>query len=327
MTAAFMLALLLPSPVPGDAVEPFAMPALDGPVYEWNPGRVTVLCAFAYWCDTWKTQSDRLTTARSRCKGQEVDFVAVSVDGHWTDVDKKGDWSQKLTDVGGKWSVRHGIDRVPYTLVLDRAGVVVWAGYGISLSDDIVRAVQGALEETPSHKGVLYLTFDDFPAPTGNTELLDALRGADVAATFFVVGESAVGQEPLLRRTVMDGHELAVHCWKHEEKGSDPERCRDWLAQTLGATPEWLRRVGSNKVTDFAGHAFAAPLVDPYDYQRPGLNELRRRVMSRLKPGAVIQLHAGVPETVELVPVLAEGARRLGYSFEKLPVAEGKTPR
>ena len=220
------------SPVKGDHIGPFAMPALEGPVLEWRPGRVTVLCAFAYWCDTWKTQSDRLLSLQGTFKGQQVDFLAISVDGLWTDVDRRRPWSERLVDVGGKWSEQHGIDRIPYTLVLDRTGTVVWTGFGISRSDDVKLAIDSALSPGSTYQEkVLYLTFDDFPAEEGNDELLDALRLADVTATFFVVGESGAKRTDALRRAVRDGHGLQVHAWKHSLTGSEPERCKDWMKQ------------------------------------------------------------------------------------------------
>jgi peptidoglycan/xylan/chitin deacetylase (PgdA/CDA1 family) len=318
---ALALALVLSQrpPVVGDRVAQFELPSLEGPIVAWEPGRTTVVCAFAYWCDTWKEQSERLLEAQTRLLGRGVEFLAVSVDGKWSEVDKKPAWSQRLLDVGGSWSQRIGVDRVPYTIVVSPEGKVVWSSPGIVRPDDLVAAVERAgLAEEPGERA-LYLTFDDFPAASGNERLLDALRALEVKATFFVVGESALGQEPLLRRAQDEGHTLAVHAWRHETTGSEPERCRAWLKEAIGTDPRWLRRVGSNKVEEFSGEALRLPVVDPYDYKRPGLAELARRTIPRLKPGAVVQLHAGVEESVAFLPELVARARELGYRFEPLP--------
>lgn len=319
LAATLALAMRGGPPLKGDHLAPFAMKEPSGTIVQWKPGKVTVLCAFAYWCDTWKTQRVRLIESRKKLVGLPVDFLGVSVDGHWLEVDRKADWSRRLIDVGSRWSTAHGIDRVPYTLVIDGSGTVVWTGYGISRSDDIVRAVRSAFADPSDENGTVYLTFDDFPAKKGNAELLDMLRREHVQASFFVIGQDAVADPKWIRRAKEEGHGLEVHGWSHTTTGSDPSRCRTWLEQQIGKKPRWLRGPGSSVVQDFDGVALKLNEIDPYDFLRPGVGELERRVMGKLKPGSILHLHAGVADSVAALPDIIRRGKAMGLTFARLP--------
>ena len=319
ISALILLASAINPPLKGDVMAHFEVSEPGVGVYQWRPGRVTVLCAFAYWCDTWKTQRERLMATREKMTGVPVDYLAVSVDGQWMEVDKKANWSRRLIDSGSHWSSSIGIDRVPYTMVIDESGTVRWAGYGISRSDDIVHAIRESVSGATSASNTVYLTFDDFPAKSGNEELLDTLRQAEVHASLFVIGENAEREPKWTKRAAEDGNRLEVHGWRHTAQDSLPTVCRDWIAKQTGQTPRWIRGPGSSVVQDFAGHAFVANEVDPYDYLRPGKSELMRRVTGQLKGGSILHLHAGVPETVVALPEIIERGRKLGLQFQSLP--------
>lgn len=306
-------------PLKGDILAPFETSEPTKGVFMWKPGRVTVLCAFAYWCDTWKTQRERLIATRRKVVGMPVDFLAVSVDGHWMEIDKKANWSRRLVDVGGHWSKSLGIDRVPYTLVVDESGTIRSATFGISRSDDIVREIRDSLMTFHTHAKQVYLSFDDFPAKSGNEELLDSLRRAGVYASLFVIGENAVQEPKWIERAKDDGHRLEVHGWRHTALNSDPEECRTWIERQTGQTPKWMRGPGSSIVQDFSRHAFTSAEVDPYDFLRPGRAELIRRIFGQLKAGSTLHLHAGVPETVEALPEIIARGKALGFQFGPLP--------
>jgi peptidoglycan/xylan/chitin deacetylase (PgdA/CDA1 family) len=63
-----------------------------------------------------------------------------------------------------------------------------------------------------------------------------------------------------------------------------------------------------------------------WDSARPGAEEIRRRVRSRLAPGALILLHDGDgydprgdrSQTAEAVPGIVRDARAAGYEFRPL---------
>jgi hypothetical protein len=301
-------------PYPGDLLAPFTFSGES-----WSPGKVTVITCFAYWCDTWKTQIERLREAENTWRGLPVDSVAITVDPRWIQMDSGTRWTRRMVDSGSVWSTARGIDRVPYVLVVDTAGRVTYASYGISRSADLVRAVRRALEiDNAPTGGALYLTFDDFPARSGNSELLEVLQRTRVSATFFVIGENALSESDLLRRAVSEGHQLGIHGWSHRRETADPERLAKWLRDGYGVASPWVRLPGSSAVSR-DGKGFEGPVVNPYDYNLTEERELLRRMLYALKPGAVIQLHTGVPTTRKVLPFFVMRARELGYEFERLP--------
>ncbi len=166
--------------------------------------------------------------------------------------------------------------------------------------------------------GRLYLTFDDFPAERLSDELLDVLRAEGVRATLFCIGSKAQASRELLQRAIREGHTLAIHSWAHDGAQPELDRCVTAIRQVSRQTPELYRPPGSEKILTLAGNALAFSVDDPYDYTRPGVDELIRRVLMRAKPDAVIQLHAGVEDTLAALPVIVRNLRERGYTFEAL---------
>lgn len=305
-------------PAVGDTFAPFSLRTLENRPFAWRPGRTTVLSFCAFWCDTWKDQLPRVREASRMTKGLPVDYATISVDGRWTERAKTAAVGTMLGDPGGLWSHATGIDRVPYTVVVAPNGRIVWATYGTVRTAPLVDAVKKNLAGEASEGGRIFLTFDDFPAEKLSEELLDVLRAANVKATLFCIGDKVAGAKALLQRAVREGHTLAIHSWAHDGERPDLEKCVDAIRGATGQTPELYRPPGSEKVLDLNKQPLGFPVDDPYDYTRPGVQELTRRVLSGARPNAVIQLHAGVQDTLSSLPEIIRKLRARGFSFEAL---------
>lgn len=150
------------------------------------------------------------------------------------------------------------------------------------------------------------LTFDDGPDPRSTPAFLDALASLGVRATFFVLGTQLAAQPALGRRLVDEGHEVAVHAWRHRphllqvpwQVMSEVHRTVAAVESVCGVRPRYWRppngivsgagfwaahRAGLRPVLwtadgrDWAADATAASIVD--------------RVTARLEPGGVVLLH------------------------------------
>lgn len=66
-----------------------------------------------------------------------------------------------------------------------------------------------------SDEKVCYLTFDDGPSSTNTPGILDALKQANVKATFFVITSEIDGNEDIIKRIVDEGHTLCIHANEH----------------------------------------------------------------------------------------------------------------
>lgn len=96
--------------------------------------------------------------------------------------------------------------------------------------------------------GHVALTFDDGPDGASTPHFLDLLRGSEVHATFFLLGEMVQRFPDLPRRMVDEGHELAVHSWDHRSHllrtastFSQLERTADLLEHVSGTRPTLFR--------------------------------------------------------------------------------------
>ncbi len=97
--------------------------------------------------------------------------------------------------------------------------------------------------------GHVALTFDDGPDPRSTPRFLDELRRLECGATFFVLGELLERHPELARRIVADGHELAVHGWRHDNAlvtrpgrvMSEMKRAADLVSEVTGVRPAWYR--------------------------------------------------------------------------------------
>lgn len=308
-------AVLNGAPVIGDRLEPFTIQTREGQPYSWAPKRATVISFCAFWCDTWKDQLPRVREAQSALSGLPIDFLTVSVDGRWSEKGLAAAVGKNLSDPAEKWTSRIGIDRVPYTLFVDSGGIVRWASFGVVRSQDLVKAVRASA--VPRVSGTVYLTFDDFPSEKGSDELLDALRAAKVPATFFCVCSRVNRFSAIMRRTVREGHRLAIHAWNHDETNPDLPLCESALS-AFGPAPDLYRPPGSESIFTLARKVIPLHVSDPYDYKRPGAQELVRRISHEIQSGGVVQLHAGVQDTIDAIPEIVSKLRQRGMIFKRL---------
>jgi hypothetical protein len=316
LVAALVLGQATLAPAAGDSLKPFQIETAQGQPFSWQPGRVTVLCFCAMWCDTWKEQLPRLSKSIESLKGLPVDALEISVDGRWMDRVNGTRFDHLLSDPRGALSSSLGLDRVPYTLVVDAKGVVRWSEHGILRSDEMAQQVRMAMH--PSSGGTIYLTFDDFPARNLNDQLLDVLRSNHVPSTFFCIGQNAQSNQEMVKRAAEEGHSIQIHSWDHQREDPQLNKCLPLLKAITGAPSTLYRAPGSEKIARLSGGYLHVYPDDPYDYLRPGVKELTRRVLNGARDGAVIQLHAGVQDTVDALPEIIGKLRRRGFVFARL---------
>jgi len=173
------------------------------------------------------------------------------------------------------------------------------------------------------------LTFDDGPHTAYTPQLLAILRKYHVKATFFVVGERAEQAPDLVREEVAEGNEVGNHTYHHvnltkvspEEAATEIKACGEVLHAILGHSPHLFRPPGGDYNADVAMDAEALGYTtvlwtdDPGDFKRPGEKLLEQRTVSHVSPGAVILLHDGIKQTIDVLPQIIESIRAQGYQF------------
>lgn len=191
------------------------------------------------------------------------------------------------------------------------------------IDETVVRRAQTA-------EKVVAVTIDDGPHREATPRMLDALREADIKATFFVLGRSAEEHPDLVKRTIEEGHEIAMHGYGHRSmvRLSRLECETEWdraeaALTPFGIEPTLFRPPGGaygQVLTEGAkarGYRLILWDVDPRDWQVPSADEIVRRVMEGVRPGSIILLHDGqYPiHSADAVKKLVRRLRADGYSF------------
>ncbi len=152
--------------------------------------------------------------------------------------------------------------------------------------------------------GHIALTFDDGPDPVWTPRVLGALAASEARATFFVVAPLAERHPGLLRRITDEGHEIALHCNRHERHDrmgageilSDATRglralralgyeARNWRAPWGVVTPD------TETVAGELGLRLVGWTADSEDWRGGDAGGMLNRLLRGIGPGAIVLMH------------------------------------
>jgi peptidoglycan-N-acetylglucosamine deacetylase len=194
------------------------------------------------------------------------------------------------------------------------------------------RAGATVLDSTHEVGSHLALTFDDGPHPVHTPRLLEVLRRYRVRATFLLWGDHVIAHPEIVRAIAADGHLLGNHSMHHDDMGDWPEeRIRTDLERTSAAIraavpgaaiPYFRAPYGSwgqtPQVAARLGMRSLGWRLEVTDWEPPGTDELVRRLLAGVAPGAVILLHDGGgdrSQTVSAVERIIPGLTARGWHF------------
>jgi cellulose synthase/poly-beta-1,6-N-acetylglucosamine synthase-like glycosyltransferase/peptidoglycan/xylan/chitin deacetylase (PgdA/CDA1 family)/spore germination protein YaaH len=211
----------------------------------------------------------------------------------------------------------------------------------------------------PDH--VLALTFDDGPDPEWTPKVLDILKSKGVKATFFMIGDEAVGHPELVRRVQAEGHEIGNHSFTHpnmahvgDERVELELTAADRALESItgrqitlfrppynaDSEPDSYGEIAPIAVASRLGYATAGESIDPNDWDLTRLNpgggthrlrpdEIVASVLAQADKGHAILLHdAGGDRsaTVAALPAIIDGLRARGYTLTTIGGLVGQTP-
>jgi len=157
-------------------------------------------------------------------------------------------------------------------------------------------------------RGEIWLTIDDGPDAEDTPRILEVLGRHRARATFFLVGERVARFPAIVGEILRQGHEVGHHTQTHPAGSlwcASPARLAreldDGLAalQRAGARPRWFRAPVGIKNLFLAGALAARGLrcvgwsVRSFDSAACDPVEVVRRVMDRVRPGAIVLMHEG----------------------------------
>ncbi len=196
---------------------------------------------------------------------------------------------------------------------------------------DLINAGPIAIAGTRKDQKVVALTFDHSWGNKYTAPILDTLKSRNLKVTFFIMGPWAKKYPEMAQRMVQDGHEIGSHGYRHENYGDmtadwvkeDIQKAHGLIKEVTGVDPTLLRPPNGHysnqslKVTDELGYKTIIWNVDYLDWKNPGRDVIIDRVMSRIKPGSIILLHASdtPTQTAEALPILLDRIQAAGYKI------------
>ncbi|MBN6034446.1 endo-1,4-beta-xylanase [Amycolatopsis sp. 195334CR] len=168
--------------------------------------------------------------------------------------------------------------------------------------------------------GYVGLTFDDGPISGTTTQLINALKSANLRATFFNVGNK-VQQNPSLAKSQRDaGMWVGNHSWSHphltqlsaQEMTSELTQTQQALQQATGETPKLFRppygetNSTLKSVEQQLGLTEVLWNVDSQDWNGASTSQIVQAA-AQLQPGGVILMHDGYQSTINAIPQIAAG--------------------
>lgn len=201
--------------------------------------------------------------------------------------------------------------------------------------------------------GEVALTFDDGPDPDWTPRILDILKREHVPATFFIIGENALTQRPLLERMVREGHEVGSHTYTHPNLAGSTDSetgfqlnttqrlfqaftgrsLRLFRAPYFGdAEPTTADEIEPALQAQNRGYTSVGLHVDPGDWKRPGVQAIIDQTVAGVeasnpeRSGNIVLLHdagGNRAQTVAALPVIIATLRAKGYRFVPVSTLAG----
>ena len=182
----------------------------------------------------------------------------------------------------------------------------------------------------------IYLTFDCGYENGQMESILDALKGADVKACFFLVGNYLETEPELVKRMVEEGHTIGNHTCNHkdmsimgeEEFNKELNDFEVMLKELTGEgsgmyyrPPQGKYSTKNLEMAKAAGYKtifWSLAYVDWYDDDQPTKEEAFDKLLKRIHPGAIVLLHSTSRTNGEILPELLQKWKDMGYEFGTL---------
>lgn len=179
-----------------------------------------------------------------------------------------------------------------------------------------------------TNRKVVALTFDDGPDPENTPVVLDILKKYSAAGTFFCIGKKVRGNPDVVKRIAAEGHLIGNHSYSHN--GAFPCFTRRRMIGELRETQELIENITGKPcllyrppfgvtnpviaaVVKHLGYPVIGWSIRSFDTRGEKTERVFRRIVKRLKPGAVILLHDRLPQSGVLLEMLLAHLSVDGY--------------
>jgi len=205
--------------------------------------------------------------------------------------------------------------------------------------DQAVLTRSGTIYRVKTKNRKVVLTFDDGPSPVWTPQILDALKKADVKATFFMIGHHVQKYPDIARRVAAEGHTIANHGYAHsvilyytkEEIEEEIKYSEHVIREITGQTTKyfrppkaWVRKTAKEKIKSM-GYEVILWSLNSKDWVSFNHRSIVKFISRRVRNGDILLFHdsgdvlkaegGGRLQTVLAIPLLVKALKEKGFEF------------
>jgi peptidoglycan-N-acetylglucosamine deacetylase len=181
----------------------------------------------------------------------------------------------------------------------------------------------------PAKQNKLWLTIDDGPDPDTTPEILALLKKYHARATFFIIGSKAVRYPHLVDQIIAEGHTIGNHTQNHLQfrfwrlssqaiayeidEFEQTTKTHNWPCPTLFRSPAGLKNPFVHPILNSRKLMMIGWSARAYDTQVKNINWIIKRLLSALRPGAILLVHESQPTSVSMMQGLMKELEKRQY--------------
>jgi peptidoglycan/xylan/chitin deacetylase (PgdA/CDA1 family) len=205
--------------------------------------------------------------------------------------------------------------------------------------DEAVLVRKNTFYSGSSKEKLVALTFDDGPSLIWTPQILDALKKANIKATFFMLGDHVKKYPEVARRVANEGHEIGNHTYDHhvlfyykpEELAKEIKDAEVAIREVTGRTTRYFRppkawlTEAEKKQINRLGYKIVLWSLNSKDWVTFDDKYIVRYLVRNILPGEIILFHdsgsvfgkegGNRSETIKTIPILVNKLREKGYKF------------
>ncbi len=173
------------------------------------------------------------------------------------------------------------------------------------------------------------LTFDDGPHNPNTPKVLEVLKKHNAKAVFFLIGKNIAGNEAIVKQIASEGHLVGNHSFSHhnfidlwsaKKVRADFIECQKLIhafqpSSKLFRPPYGVTNPNIAKAVKQLGLQSIGWNIRSYDTSIKDIEKIKHRILSQLKPGAIILLHDRLDFMPDLLESLIPAIKDKGYEF------------
>ncbi len=182
-------------------------------------------------------------------------------------------------------------------------------------------------------KKEIAFTFDDGPAENFTPEILKVLKGNNIEAAFFCIGNRIAGNEKILIQINNEGHIIGNHSYSHhfwfdlfssKKMLNDMKLMNNVTKEIADLTPKLFRppygvtNPNLKKAIVNGNYISIGWNVRSMDTVIKDEEKLMQKIKCSIKPGAIILFHDTCKVTLDILPELIKYVKAEGYEIIRL---------